>query len=944
MSDSTKIRRTAWFASGLLAFTLLVGLIIVWLRKQFLSRPTPRSAPVDIGGHPSGIEGLSEAEAAARQPTFDLEAEIEAGERQFRRQAIRQSLFTTFNVDLFGIALVLLLLGSPDGAFGTTLIILLNLIINVFQQMYTKRKLDRILKDLRPQASVIRGGQLQSIDPAFIVQGDHIVVGAGDQILVDGELVYSDEIIVEEINIEGTPSLESNGQYVKQLGDPLKGGSHCIQGRSVYKATEDGITRYQAPGRDVQLLMGERTPLQSFMELVFRALFVLVLVFGLLLVGDALIKNAELVSREYRDAFSIVFGIAPTSLFFILIMTYVVGTLRISEHGALVYESRSIEEIASITTLAVSKDSVVSELKVTLDPIEPPAGYKGLSENLVQRILGAILHSVPLSSHMGQMLADALPGESRQLQEIAPFLFVHGWYGATFDEPDLRGTYILGLPEVLEDHLVKESAETLAEVQRGIGNWLRRIMPKRENPDQNDVEPAAEESAETPAVIQDEKKVEKQESTWRSRFINGLDRLLSPMEDVDLVDAQPEETSEDIHLLFAYLPETKKLYDQYGRPSLPKGLIQLTRMHIKEALRPEVGYTVQSLVENGIKVKLLSQDAPERAATTVQQLGLAGDQLPMIDSSRLEEMEGQAYAENISKNVIFGNLSPAGKAGIVQSLRESGERVLMVGSQIGDVPAMRQADIRVALKSSAQAALQLTDVVLLEDSLEALPYAVTTGQRLVNGVLATFKLYLSHVISQLLLIIAMVLFSFNHFPYHPTQAGVISAFTIAIPNALLSVWAAAGRVTGTVIRRQLARFIIPASIATAILAGGVYKLFISRTGEPEYAEMAVTTALLMAGWLRVLFVQPPTSFWAVAVPLRGDRRVINLVIGSVLIFAVILAVPLFRDLLRINFLDSVVDYGLVMIAVAIWMVLLRAIWRSKILEPLIDRIAPEGDD
>ena len=123
----------------------------------------------------------------------------------------------------------------------------------------------------------------------------------------------------------------------------------------------------------------------------------------------------------------------------------------------------------------------------------------------------------------------------------------------------------------------------------------------------------------------------------------------------------------------------------------------------------------------------------------------------------------------------------------------------------------------------------------------------------------------------------------------------------------------------------------------------MYILFLSRTQDVKYAQLAVTFALLMAGWLRVLFVQPPTSFWVGGAPLRGDRRVIGLVIASVLIFAAILAVPLFRDLLRINFLDSVADYGLVSLAVAIWMLLLRAIWRSKILEPLIDRIAPEGN-
>ena len=77
----------------------------------------------------------------------------------------------------------------------------------------------------------------------------------------------------------------------------------------------------------------------------------------------------------------------------------------------------------------------------------------------------------------------------------------------------------------------------------------------------------------------------------------------------------------------------------------------------------------------------------------------------------------------------------------------------MVGSDTVDVPAMRQANLRVALRNSAQAALKLTDIVLLEDSLSALPHVMLTGQRLVNGILDVLRLYLSQTIAQLLLIL-----------------------------------------------------------------------------------------------------------------------------------------------------------------------------------------------
>ena len=232
----------------------------------------------------------------------------------------------------------------------------------------------------------------------------------------------------------------------------------------------------------------------------------------------------------------------------------------------------------------------------------------------------------------------------------------------------------------------------------------------------------------------------------------------------------------------------------------------------------------------------------------------------------------------------------------------------MVGKSVSDVPAMHQANLRIALKSSTQAALTTADMVLLEDSLTALPTIMKSGQRIVNGVLDTFKLYLSQISSQLLLIVIFILFSLDHFPYHPTQSGVVSLFTIALPNVLLVFWASTGRLDRSRMRRRLAHFIIPTAVALSLLSLIVYLVFLYQTRSEDYAQLAVTFALLAAGWLRILFVQPPTPFWVGGDELAGDKRVIWLVIGCALIFLAILSVPLFQSWMRITWLQSWTDY------------------------------------
>ena len=229
----------------------------------------------------------------------------------------------------------------------------------------------------------------------------------------------------------------------------------------------------------VELLSSQRTPLQKMIENLFRALFGLVIFFAISLFIESFILKTNTASEIYWDTFSIIFGIAPTSLFFILIVHYTVGSLRIADQGALMYQSQSIESLANVSVLCVSKESVLSGIQLSLTPLTPPVGYEPLSENLMRHILGDIVNSVPLLSPTGNTLAASLSGTQRETTAVAPFLQVLGWYGVTFDEADLRGTFVIGEPGVLESQLAQSKSnivdQALEETGRDLRHWLRNL-------------------------------------------------------------------------------------------------------------------------------------------------------------------------------------------------------------------------------------------------------------------------------------------------------------------------------------------------------------------------------------------------------------------------------------------------------------------------------------
>jgi cation-transporting ATPase E len=426
------------------------------------------------------------------------------------------------------------------------------------------------------------------------------------------------------------------------------------------------------------------------------------------------------------------------------------------------------------------------------------------------------------------------------------------------------------------------------------------------------------------------------ETSWLERFGDWLERTLGPREEMPEDVSDDQEPAELGAWLFAYLPDVVPLYDASGQALLPANLVPLARVHVAESVRPEARRTLRAFLDAGVSIKILASDDVARAARTARALGLEVGPTTGLSGGTLTAMDRSTFAEAVRETSVFGNLSPDQKTQVLIALREGGDYVAMVGDSPGDVPAMRQANLSLALHSGSQAAMAASNIVLLKDSLEALPAVLKTGQRLVNGVLDIFKLYLSQVSMQLLLILVVALFKLGHYPYNPTQAGVVSVLTIAFPVVLLAVWSSAGVVSEESIRRRLTRFVVPMAITLGVLSMVVYAWFLARSGDPEYAHLGVTWALLGAGWLRLLFVLPPTPFWVGGAQLRGDRRVYWLILSMVLLFLFVLSLPLLSDLLFIGWLHSAPDYAAVALALALWTFGLRAIWRARLMEPIIN--------
>jgi cation-transporting ATPase E len=280
----------------------------------------------------------------------------------------------------------------------------------------------------------------------------------------------------------------------------------------------------------------------------------------------------------------------------------------------------------------------------------------------------------------------------------------------------------------------------------------------------------------------------------------------------------------------------------------------------------------------------------------------------------------------LKETKIFAPVSSIQKRKIIRLLRESGEYVAMTGDGLGDIDAMQQANLSITVQGGTQAAVSFADIILLKDSLQALPLVLRQGRRIVNGLIDVLKLNLVQVVYIFFLLLTMIITRSKVFFYDPSQGGVIVFFTIVIPSLGLTLWAETGSISEKNILSQLLRFIIPVGLTSALASLAVYYVFEHLSGSLSYAQLGVTYTLSVTGMLMVLFVKPPNRFWAGDTPVNRDKHFIWMVMVMFILFGIVLMIPLAQELLKVAPLQDIKHYLIIGGSTLVWAVLTKIIW------------------
>ncbi len=301
--------------------------------------------------HPT-LQGLSTHEVLSRRAASKGALMPPPTGRTYA-QILREDVFTLINTILFVLCGALLLLGQYSEALISAGAVFFNVAVSVAQEVRAKLALDRIALLTRPKATVIRDGLEQAVDPGELVQGDVLVLRAGDQILADGPIIDEGRIQVDESLLTG-----ESEPIAKRFGETLSSGSFCVSGEARYLAEGIGITsvagQLTSKARAFRRML---TPLQRRITVIMQVLVLVALYIETVLLLIALANQTAVVDIVRMSV--IVVGIVPIGLLLATTVAYALGALRMVGKSALVQRLSAVESLSNVDILCLDKTGTI---------------------------------------------------------------------------------------------------------------------------------------------------------------------------------------------------------------------------------------------------------------------------------------------------------------------------------------------------------------------------------------------------------------------------------------------------------------------------------------------------------------------------------------------------------------------------------------------------------
>ena len=649
----------------------------------------------------SSREGLSEEDAQARL--------VLHGPNEFGQQAEISWLHTVIAqvksplVYVLAIAAgVSLAAGHPTDAAVILAIVILNTIIGFVQEYRAERAMAELAKFAAPTARVRRGGEERDIVSAQLVPGDVMMLVAGDKVPADGRVLEAHSLESNESALTGeSEPVGKNAQPVDAetalaaRSNMVYSGTVVTRGRGMAVVAETGgATEFGKIAAEVRATEREATPLQRQLAVVGKMLGIIALGLAGMVFVIGILRGIDALEMFMFAVASAVAAI-PEGLPAVVTVALAIGLRSMARRNAIIRRLPAVESLGSATVIVTDKTGTLTQNRMTVESVwclgvpEEIVGQSLLeSEQAKRAFAGAALASdSELREADGEFSATGDPTE-------AAFVVAAARAGLRKPELEAKCERVAEIPFDAETGYMA----TLHRCEEGMVVYLKGM----------------------PQVVL---------KRCKAALVGNEE---APMDDAmqrELDDANTAIAGRALRVLAVAYKKMAGDRAELAVGDVEEGFVHLGLVGMIDPPRPEAIEAVERCRRAGIRVIMATGDSVNTARAIASQFGLIHEDSLAVDGAELSRMTDEELKEKLPRIAVFARVEPAQKLRLVNILQQMGEVVAMTGDGVNDAPALKTADIGVAMGvTGTGVAKEAGDMVLADDNFATIVAAVEEGR------------------------------------------------------------------------------------------------------------------------------------------------------------------------------------------------------------------------
>ncbi len=698
-------------------------------------------------------EGLHDEEVQKRRAQYGFN-ELEEG----KRKSTIQVFFEQFKDFLIIILMVAALISAFLGEISSTLVILVVVILNAALGTAQHIKAEKSLNSLKalasPTAKVLRNGQTVEIPSREVVVGDILYLDAGDFIPADGRMIVNHSLQVNESSLTGESlAVQKELEPIKEadvsLGDRknmIFSGSFVTYGRATAVVTNIGMqTEIGKIAGLLESAQEKKTPLQVTLDHFGKRLAVVIILIAIIIFGVDIYRGREIVD-SFMFAVSLAVAAIPEALSSIVTIVLAFGTQKMAKENAIMRKLHAVESLGSISVICSDKTGTLTQNKMTVQKVF-------VDNKVIEHDQLNTEHSLEKNFLLMALLCnDSITMDKKEIGDPTEVALTN-----------------LGEEYGMDELVVREEYPRTGEIPFDSDRKLMSTVNKIDG-----------------------------------RYImitkGALDVLLSRVSKMDtseglveFTDQQRKEieqinrtfSTEGLRVLcFAY-KEVREGQEIHTDDENDLIFVGLTAM--MDPPRAESKGAVESCIRAGIKPVMITGDHKITAAAIARQIGILKDESEAIEGVEIEKFTDEQLREKVEHLSVYARVSPEHKIRIVKAWQDKGNVVAMTGDGVNDAPALKQADIGIAMGiTGTEVAKDASSMILTDDNFSTIVKSVSNGRSIYANINNSIRFLLSGNTAGILSVLYASMLALP-VPFAPVHLLFINLLTDSLPAIALGL-------------------------------------------------------------------------------------------------------------------------------------------------------------